>query len=149
MPRPDVSMNRRSRSPKGDSNSTVSRRSRFPHLDHHDDPSLSENADSDQIDQTLSNPKAVSEGIKDAINDHAGYLRRHLGLPESPGIPPPEQFTGPAPLFFIEVAPDSSRRGANCKLPGCSDLIRPGAYRLALNPSMDPGSRKLWEPGIR
>lgn len=39
-------------------------------------------------------------------------------------------------MFFIEVAPNSSR-GAICKLPGCYNNIRPGAYRLAVYPGMD------------
>lgn len=76
-----------------------------------------------------------AEAVRIIITDETKRLRRHLGLAESPGMPPR---TPPActPLFFVERAP-SSRTGAKCQLPCCSDRIRPGQYRVALNPGMN------------
>jgi hypothetical protein len=62
-------------------------------------------------------------------------LRRHIGLGDSPGMPPPADPPACIVLFFIERAPDS-RNGAACKLPTCTERIWPGEYRLALNPGM-------------
>lgn len=85
--------------------------------------------------------RQTDEGwARDATEQHERSLRRHLGLPDAQGMTPPAR-EGPAPLFFIEVAPGRGR-AAQCQLPGCFEIIRPGTYRLALNPSMDYGSQK-------
>lgn len=79
------------------------------------------------------------ETVHDSIGEETKRLRRHLGLGDFPGLP--SSTTPPActPLFFIERAP-SSRNGAMCKLPTCSDRIKQGMYRVVLNPGMSgPG----------
>lgn len=77
----------------------------------------------------------VEREIGDEIEDETRRLRRHLGLGESPEMPPgtPPDCT---PVFFIERAP-KSRNGAKCQLPGCLNRIRPKEYRVALNPGMN------------
>lgn len=52
-------------------------------------------------------------------------LRRHIGLGDRPEMPPPEDPPAHIVLFFIECALDS-RNGAACKLPTCTEKIRPG-----------------------
>ncbi|KAK5046649.1 hypothetical protein LTR84_007410 [Exophiala bonariae] len=37
-------------------------------------------------------------------------------------------------LFFVELAPNSTSGGAKCRLPCCTKIIRPGIYRVAVNP---------------
>ncbi len=51
-----------------------------------------------------------AEAVQDIIRDETKFLRRHLGLGESPGMPPG---TPPAcaPTFSIERAP---KRSASC-----------------------------------
>ncbi|KAH6885235.1 hypothetical protein B0T10DRAFT_576901 [Thelonectria olida] len=67
-------------------------------------------------------------------------LREHMGLSAKPGGPPPNQQPRTRAVFFIERAPNSMNRGARCKLPTCDEgRIRPGHYRIALVPSLDPG----------
>ena len=80
-----------------------------------------------------------AEALEEIIKDVTKRLRRHLGLGESPGMPPGSP-PDCAPIFFIERAP-SSRNGASCQLPRCSDRIRPGEYRVALNPGMNISTR--------
>src|SRR6266516_365290 len=84
-----------------------------------------------QAEQVSSSDEAV-QGI---ISDETKRLRRHLGLGESPRMPPSSTPPDCIPLFFIERAP-SSRNGARCKLPSCSERIEPDQYRVALNPGM-------------
>ncbi len=136
MPPRNVSATRRSRSPKEVSTSAERVRSRSPLPDRRNDPSPSENnADSAAVDQTPLATKGGPEDIEHELKDQAKLLRRHLGLPESTGLPAPK-LRDPFAVFFIERAPYSSRRGAKCKLPGCYELIPSGTYRLALCPSM-------------
>ena len=70
------------------------------------------------------------------IEAETKYLRLHLGLGERPGMPVSSTPPAIQPLFFIELTPPSSRNGAACKLPTCSDRIKPGDYRLVLTPGM-------------
>jgi hypothetical protein len=57
-------------------------------------------------------------------------LREHIGIGEerSPNI---------KVLFFIEVAPPSSRRGAACQFGTCNKRIAEGYYRIAVQPGMN------------
>ena len=87
-------------------------------------------------DEQVFSSAGVAQNI---ISNETKGLRRHLGLGESPGMPPSTHPPARVPLFSIERAP-SSPNGAKCKLLSCSDKIEPGQYRVALNPGMSgPG----------
>ena len=107
-------VNRRSRSPTGESKRATRQRSQSP--DHHDEPSLS-------------GSEVNPEESRDLIKDHTERLHIHLGLVESSGTPPSK--SGLIPLFFIENTPWSSRGGARYKLPGYTDLVQARTYRVA------------------
>jgi hypothetical protein len=82
----------------------------------------------------LSQDTSLEQMEQQMIEEETRRLRRHLGLGETVHEPDP----GPPdcqPLFFIEIAPHSSR-GAKCKLPSCPSNISPRDYRVALNPGM-------------
>lgn len=68
-------------------------------------------------------------------------LRMHIGLGKNPGDPPSLLPPEIQPLFFIELAPDSTRRGAKCRLYTCGKNIYPGELRVALNPGMSSWHR--------
>ncbi|KAL3471581.1 hypothetical protein BJX99DRAFT_250299 [Aspergillus californicus] len=74
----------------------------------------------------------IIEEQEDPLVHERTRLRRHLGLSD-PGEPPCET-PQIQPLFFIERGPDS--KGVKCNLPGCTDGIKSGDLRLALNPGM-------------
>jgi hypothetical protein len=85
-------------------------------------------ADAMDIDHVSSS----AEDVEDMISNETKILRRHLGLGESPGIPPQSNPPVTQPLFFIEIAP-SAPRGANCKLSTCGDKIEAGDTGLQCN----------------
>lgn len=79
----------------------------------------------------------MSQDADSRLEVHAMKLRKHMGLPLRPGDPPPAVQPRIEALFFVELAP-TSNSGSGCKLPTCArGPIRPGDYRIALNPSMD------------
>lgn len=79
----------------------------------------------------------MSQDADSRLGAHAMKLREHIGLPLRPGDPPPAIQPHTEALFFVELAP-SSDSGSGCKLPTCArGPVRPGDYRIALNPSMD------------
>lgn len=59
-------------------------------------------------------------------------LRRHIGLAEDPTEKSIATPSSVEPLFWVEVAPPSTR-GAKCRLD-CPANIMPGEYRIAVNP---------------
>lgn len=133
------SRDRRSRSPKTTPHSGARQRSRSPRPNLRDTRSLVEPAHLGDL--VLQDIQDSLEASNNRLKNEARYLRRHLGLPTSPGQSA-EEISGPAPLFFVEITPYSNKGGAKCKLPGCSELIRQGKYRLALCPGMDPLSSR-------
>lgn len=135
MPSRTATIDRRSRRSRENPVSAKHRRSHSLQTDHDELARSLDTISTHEVDRKLSNPETASDRVQDQIECHARNLCRHLGLPESPGMPPPE-LSGSYPLFLVEVSPASSKRGAKCKLPGCSDRIIPSSYRLALTPSM-------------
>ena len=72
-------------------------------------------------------PKLTDE---DLISSSKSDLRDHIGI----GDDPP---SGTPVLFFIEIGPDSSKRGAACQHVNCEELIEEGSYRIAVSPGMN------------
>ncbi|KFZ07678.1 hypothetical protein V502_09824 [Pseudogymnoascus sp. VKM F-4520 (FW-2644)] len=60
-------------------------------------------------------------------------LRRHIGLAEDPTEKSTATPSSVEPLFWVEVAPPSTR-GAKCRLGCCPANIMPREYRIAVNP---------------
>lgn len=60
-------------------------------------------------------------------------LRNHIGLAEDPTEKSSATPSSATPLFWVEVAPESTR-GAKCRLDGCPTNVMPGQYRIAVNP---------------
>lgn len=87
--------------------------------------------DSDAVG--LSSPSLAE--VEDPISKESKRLRRHLGLGDTPDMPPSNPPPDVMPLFLIERAP-GSRNGSKCKLSSCSKRIMPGQYRVVLKPAM-------------
>ena len=76
---------------------------------------------------------------EDRISLAKSALRNHIGIGE-------ECHPRTVVLFFIELAPNSARRGAACQHINCTDRIEEGSYRIAVHPGMNnvyqnPGKR--------
>jgi hypothetical protein len=83
-------------------------------------------------------PKLTDE---DLISSAKSDLRTHMGIGEE--RPPTIEV-----LFFVEVAPYSSRRGAACQFVTCDKRIKEDDYRIAVHPGMNnvyksPGKTRL------
>lgn len=58
-------------------------------------------------------------------------LREHIGVEE-------DRHAAATPvLFFIELSPYSSGRGASCQHPACDEKIKEDSYRVAVHPGMN------------
>lgn len=69
---------------------------------------------------------------EDRINNSKSSLRRHIGYAsDGKGCQSRNSV-----LFFIELSPHSSQRGAACQLITCNDRIEEGSYRFAVYPGM-------------
>lgn len=78
---------------------------------------------------------------EDSISFAKSLLRTHMGIGERrpPSI---------AVLFFVEIAPPSSQRGAACQFVTCDKKIEEGDYRIAVHPGMhnvyqSPGKTRI------
>ncbi|KAH7092404.1 hypothetical protein FB567DRAFT_517137 [Paraphoma chrysanthemicola] len=78
------------------------------------------------IQDILSNPTPELTD-EDIIKYHAQAFRDHIGIGR-------EEEGSPVVLFFVELAPHSSRGGARCRHPTCVEVIKGGSYRIAVHP---------------
>ena len=69
---------------------------------------------------------------EDRISAAKSALREHMGIGGEERHRPRAVV-----LFFVELTPYSSRRGATCRHTTCDDLIEQGAYRIAVHPGMN------------
>jgi hypothetical protein len=67
---------------------------------------------------------------KDLISTSKSALRDHIGIGD-------DRPSGTPVLFFIEIGPGSSQRGAACQHVTCKERIKEGSYRIAVSPGMD------------
>lgn len=70
---------------------------------------------------------------EERISISKSALRDHIGA--SPAEE--ERRSGNGVLFFIEIGPASSRRGAACQHATCKNRIKEGSYRIAVFPGMN------------
>ena len=92
----------------------------------------------DQVKYFLENP-LPKQTDEDRIRSAKSALRDHISVAK-------EQRSRTAVLFFIEIGPESSQRGATCQHVTCEDRIKEGSYRIAVHPGMNnvyksPGRR--------
>lgn len=85
----------------------------------------------EQAEKGLTPEQLQTKHENERLPTQRELLRRHVGLPGTPGGPFPPVPENVA-RFFIEVAAGR----ATCKLPTCRRFIEPGDYRMALNPAM-------------
>lgn len=76
---------------------------------------------------------------EDRIRSAKSALRNHIGADM-------EHHLETTVLFFIEVSPNSSQRGAACQHVTCKDRIKEGSYRIAVHPGMNNVYKS---PGMR
>jgi hypothetical protein len=79
---------------------------------------------------------------EDRIDQAKSALRNHIGIGE-------ERHPRNAVLFFIELAPYSTSRGAACQHITCDDRIEEDSYRIAVHPGgnnvyQSPGRADQW-----
>jgi hypothetical protein len=115
----------------------IRKRSRYNRLDKQEKEHL--------LQQILKDMKHAAENPppeptdEDRVRSAKSALRKHIGADE-------ERHSGPTVLFFIEISPYSSRRGAACNHVTCEERIKEDSYRIAVHPGMNnvykgPGKR--------